>query len=404
MLFEDEVAKQEPKPEPKRTPGTHRLQPFTAEVEAPAAPAAPSSPSGSTSIQSLAQAYSNPASMVPAGGSAADALGRGYALMYGMTPEETDAAAEPVTAKAEPETKTYAARETKKLSWDDYLDLDRRERAAVDFNTLLVQARQKDLKHQDDYEQSPMQDQIYDKAVTRMFGDDGGSATFAPETVALLNDIGFKQTDAKRFDDLDDFLGLSSALTAKDFEHIGQLHPDTAHIGVETPENTMDLSLGGLVAPPPVPNDTNAQAATTVAAGTDTIRASLTRGNQVLENFRRVAAGDRNESIGFYGGTPNKLASPDIRLGQKDDQYFEMAFGALANAGNDPSVLEAIKADLGTGDRYRRFLAYADTKSRYSMDHGVTLGPDQQITYRTPEQFRQLLGLEKGGETSADRG
>jgi hypothetical protein len=294
------------------------------------------------------------------------------------------------TRQQEQEAKSYRARTAKKMSWDDYLGLTDQARAAVDFNTMLVQARQKDLRS--DYEPTDTQREIYDKAVERMFGDEGVSETYAPETVALLNGIDFKQTDAKRFDDLDDFLGLSAALTAKDLERIGNPGP------VETITNALGGEhLGGMLTIG-TPNDTNAQVASGLATGTADLREALTRGNQVLENWKQVSAGTRNDMVGLYGGTLNKLAAPDIRVGENAD-YFQTAYDALADATNDPGVLELIKKDLND-KAYKRFLAYADTKSQYSADRGVGLGGDPAIQYRTPDEFRRLLGL-NGGEPSA---
>lgn len=398
MLLEDVHKPPEEKPEgPKRQPIGHKLQAFTAE-EPVSTPSSSTQPDTSSQpLQRLGEAYTHPTVPIPgwdqyfqAGGPAAAGV------------KQPDDEPEPQTKEV-----TYDARRTKKMDWDDYLDLNRREKAAVDFNTLLVRAREKDLRNQDEYDPLDTQRTAYNNVVDRLFGEDGGSTTFAPETVALLNDVGFKPSDSKRFDDLDDFLGLDAALTPKDFGSIGKLHADSMLTGKDETlgtEGPMDLTLGGLAAPPTLPAHTTDEAMTLLAGGTNDLVASVTRGKQVLENWKRVGAGALNDSIGFYGGIANKLASPDIRLGQKDDDYFELAFGALANAGNDPGVLEAIKTDLGDGERYRRFLAYADTKSKYSMDHSVGLGPaGNGVTYRSPEEFRQLLGLE-GGEPGAAAG
>lgn len=389
-----------PKPSRKPAPGVTRLQQYVAEPSEVDEPVA-ESPSiySSSTVERLAAAYGQGEPLPLDPNSHAGALARGYGMMasqYQGTPVAEEPEAIKVdTADQEAEAKTYRARKSKEMSWDDYLGLSDRARAAVDFNTMLVQARQKDLRS--DYEPNDAQREVYDKAVERMFGEEGVSETFAPETLALLNDVGFKETDAKRFDDLDDFLGLSAALTAKDIEKLGNLNPSPI---VGKGSNQMDLSLGGLVEVEQ-PTETNRDVATMLAAGTADIEEALTRGNQVLENWKLVSAGTRNETLSFYGGTPNKLASPDIRLGE-NDEYFQLAFNTLADATNGPEVMELIRKDLGERD-FGRFVAYADTKSQYSLDQQVGLGGDPAVQYRSPDEFRKILGLGGGGESDGSR-
>lgn len=390
-----------PAPKRKPAPGTTRLQQYVAEPSD--VPDAVPSPSTSAAItaESLAAAYGGNPYIAP--NSQADALGQGYALMRGETPVTEEKPEAITTQEQEQEAKTYRARTAKAMSWDDYLGLSDRARAAVDFNTMLVQARQKDLRS--DYEPTDAQRETYDNAVKRMFGAEGVSETFAPETVALLNDIHFEETEAKRFDDLDDFLGLSAALTAKDLDRIGKIKTPSPVIAAGTGA-AMDPSLGGLAPVPTEAAATNREAATMLAAGTDRLQDALTRGNQVLENWKRVAMGVRNESVGFFGGTANKVASPDIRLGE-NDEYFQLAFDTLADAANGPEVLGLIQKDLGDKD-FKRFLAFADTKSAYSKQLGLGLGGDPSVQYRSPDEFRQVLGLggasKEGEGNGADRG
>jgi hypothetical protein len=388
-------AARERKPAPA---GTTRLQQFVAEPSDVPEPVAPTPTDGTalsagTAAAALAASYGAGGTPPVPENSTAWALGEGYAIARGEEPTATREAVQ-TPAKQEEEARTYRARVAKEMSWDDYLGLTDRARAAVDFNTMLVQARQKDLRS--DYEPTDQQREVYDRTVGRMFGKEGVSETFAPETVAMLNDINFEATDQRRFDDLDDFLGLSAALTAKDIDKIGKLKPPDPVIGGGTGA-AMDQSLGGLVQAD-VPNETLSQVATTLAAGTAQMQQAMTRGNQVLENWKQVAAGARNESVGFYGGIANKVAAPDIRVGGSNDSYFAMAYDTLADASNGPEVVELIRKDLGDKD-FKKFLAYADTKTQYSLDQSVGLGSDPAVQYRSPDEFRQVLGLKGSGET-----
>lgn len=320
---------------------------------------------------------------------------------------------EPVERKAlqiddvESKSKTYRARKAKEMSWDDYLGLSDRARAAVDFNTMIIQAREKDLST--DYDTTdPAQEErrkTYDKAVERMFGEDGGSITFAPETVALLNDIGFERTDAKRFDDLDDFLGLKSALTVRDLDKLGSIKIDPVVEGVETVSSAARQVAGTVEI-----GSSGSDAMTALAAGTDSLRESLTRGNQLLQNWQDVAAAARNESLGFLGGTPNEIVDPAITLSPaarslmyEDRTYFDHAFQTLSNAPEEDKgeVLKLIRGDLKPKGLFEEFVRYIDTKSAFGQDSRVVPGGDMTIRDRTPKEFRELLGLKTKGEDDA---
>ena len=303
--------------------------------------------------------------------------------------------------------KTYRARKQERLSWDEYLQLSDRERAAVDFNTMLVQAREKDLDNQAEYSPTSAQRATYDKAVERMFGKEGASASFAPETVALLNEIGFEQTDAKRFDDLDDFLGLKAAISERQLDKIGKLNPGDGVIAEGT-SSAMDQSLGGLV-PVELPTETNQQVATSLAAGTDQLRESITRGNMLLQNWRGTTATLRNESLGYYGGLANenrfanfKLSDQANKLMEGDARYFDFAFDTLANPASDGTqVLSLIQKDLKEKGLLKEFMQYADSRAKYAEQAGAPLGAGNQ-EYRSAEEFRSILS--GGGEPSGAGG
>lgn len=309
----------------------------------------------------------------------------------------------------ETESKTYRARKAKEMSWDDYLGLTDRARAAVDFNTMLVQARQKDLNTDYDTTDAAQVEKrkVYDKAVERMFGEDGGSVTFAPETVAMLTDVGFERSDAKRFDDLDDFLGLKSALTARDLDKLGSLQVNPLAEGAKSV-----TGLANEVAGTVEQGVSGRSAMTTLASGTDALRESLTRGDQVLQNWRAVSSGARNETLGFFGGELNEGVEPKIQLSRTaasmmngDETYFDYAFKTLSGAPEEDKdrIMGLITADLKPKGLLSEFVKYIDTKSQYATDSRVVPGGDPSVRDRTPKQFRELLGLNKDGDDNGSR-
>jgi hypothetical protein len=100
------------------------------------------------------------------------------------------------------------------LSWEEYDKLSGDQRAAVDFNTLLVQAREIDLKTDPKWYSDADKAQ-YAKDVEAIFGPMGGSDTLGVKTVELLKKIDFKAVGQ----DLDEFLSLERAVSAKELKN-----------------------------------------------------------------------------------------------------------------------------------------------------------------------------------------
>ena len=96
------------------------------------------------------------------------------------------------------------------LTWEAYNKLSDSQRKAVDFNTMFLQAREKDLTDTDADEQ----DDAYNLKVEGIFGKGGGSDTYAPNTVDLLEKMGFQA----KGQDLDEFLSLDRLISADELE------------------------------------------------------------------------------------------------------------------------------------------------------------------------------------------
>jgi hypothetical protein len=93
------------------------------------------------------------------------------------------------------------------LSWDEYNKLSDSQRGAIDWNTLLVEAREKDLNFLRTSTDKVIQQQGTD--VASIFGEGGNSDTLAINTVNLLKKINFTAVGQ----DLDEFLSLDRAFT-----------------------------------------------------------------------------------------------------------------------------------------------------------------------------------------------
>ena len=102
--------------------------------------------------------------------------------------------------------------ESAALTWEAYEALSNDQKAAIDFNTLLVDARQKDLKKPTKLTGNDLTD--YTKKVTELFGEGRGADVVATNTVGLLDQLDMDVVGQ----DLDEYLSLERAI---DTEEIG---------------------------------------------------------------------------------------------------------------------------------------------------------------------------------------
>lgn len=266
-----------------------------------------------------------------------------------------------------------------RMSWEEYNALSDKQRAAVDFNTMLVSAVRKDRKNQDDYDPSKEQQHIYDLSVEKMFGDDRGSDMYAPETLSVLKQIKYTDSNA----DLDDFLGLRAAITAKDLKHIGT---STAP-GAVSQSGAGDVQIDRM------------NLSQELADRTQKLEQSLTKGRQLLQSMNATAAVERNFDLRGLGGLPNE-APPSLGFGQGEvDVYFQQAFDALANKANTKDageIIDVVQSELSP-DEFQAFQTFSDTRSGNAARYGDQLGTDPKVTYRSPQEFRDLF-VDNGGQ------
>ena len=291
--------------------------------------------------------------------------------------------------------------DVERMTQEKYDALDPQQRAAVDFNTMLVQATRKDLKHQDDYESATDQQRAtYDAALEKMFGDTArDSETYAPETVALLRQIGYSDDTS----DLDDFLNLNAAITAKDLKGVGPKD--------DNPISFLDpMAMLGTDPASTDPAQVRADAAQSLSYNTQLLEQKLAEGSQLLQSITATAAVDRNdmvsnEMIGM-GGIAN---TPHARLGYGPSNltpdgepadlntFFQQAYTQLTQKKGGLTLDEVqSKMDaLPDQGAFEAFMDYANTRSGNAARFGQSLGDAPGVKYRTPEQFRQLLGLDE---------
>lgn len=291
-----------------------------------------------------------------------------------------------------------AKRRAYRLTLDQYEALNPAQKARVDFNTMLIQAREKDLNT--DYNPSPEQKKSYNTLVTEMLGEDNGSTTYAPETVKLLEQIGFKHDKA----DLDDILNMRYAFGEKMIDKMAAPRRPTRG---ERAIDKMPSVLQG-VAEIRVSAGAGRSIRETLAAGAVELQKSLAEKNQLYQNLEtsmRASRAPEIKEIGGRTGKPvrlqpgydNKAAAQAFTI----DEYFRKALEGLAQVGAHEKLgvteeewrdmaLQEIATKL-TDEEIDAFYRYADDVSSNAVRFGRPLGNVPGVEYRKPEEFRALL-------------
>lgn len=274
------------------------------------------------------------------------------------------------------------ARSTKAMTFEEYNALGDRQRAAVDYNTQIADAVSRDLENQDKYKDvSVGARENYDTRLKEMFGEDGGSDLYAPETLAVLSQL--KLDD--KLADMDDFLGLKVAITEDD---LGMLTDDAGNIGRSAIESPRDDGRYDMI--------------NRVVDRSQNLQDALGRGNKLLEDFNTSALMARETELGDFGA---KFIGPSTRApgwgasstadGESTlDGTFQSAFDLLAAKNSTVSadeVLADIRANF-TPEQQEAFFSYAKTRGNNAKTYGKELGQTAQVDYKKPDEFLELFG------------
>ena len=232
--------------------------------------------------------------------------------------------------------KTKAEAQKGVLTWKQYDKLDDDQKAAVDFNTRLVQARQKDLKAGTRTETpaySEAQLNQYNADVEEIFGKEGGSDTIAINTVELLKSINFKAVGQ----DLDEYLSLERAIDADELKNFTLTDtPVTQGIQLST---TPEQSYYGNIDQLRTPENLAAVDSSAVRLNVEAIEAAMTDAERTFWSV----------DTALNPITPTKENIKDIPFG----------FGGLIRDKDTPDYQEVVLPDgrkvsqrLWTDDRF----------------------------------------------------
>lgn len=308
-----------------------------------------------------------------------------------------------------------AKRRSYRLTWGQYEALTPAQKAGVDFNTMLIQAREKDLNT--DYNPSPEQKESYDALVTEILGEGNGSTIHAPETVKLLKQMGFKHDKA----DLDDILNMRYAFGEKMIDKMADLD-DVSNIHYSFNDKVIDrvpsrfrpvaeayVSSGRPGAEAYVSSGRSIREA--LATGAVELQKKLAEKNRLYQNLETSMRASRAPGIREIGGRPGKPVRLQLGFDNKAaaqkytiDEYFRKALEGLAQVGAHEKLgvteeqwrdaaLQEIASKL-TDEEIDAFYRYADDISRNAERLGRPLGNVPGVEYRKPEEFRALLKLD----------
>lgn len=256
--------------------------------------------------------------------------------------------------------------QTRKLSWDEYHALTPRQRAAVDLNTAFVQARESDRA----LGAKAVREKGYDEAVTSLFGEGGGSNTYAPSTVALLQSLDLGDTTQG---DLDNYLDRSALVTESDLKYLADDFDTTPYLrsaDSERPQRNVrvwnSIRLGD--------------------RATESLSHVLARGQNLLDAARGGAVLTVAERLGT--ATPqadamnqlfDTLARRDAFSEIQDSEFWEQ----IDYLQQTFPELDPQKIFDHFGRRLNQF-----EMSKGSKDSNGSIGRDPGIDYITPEEFR----------------
>lgn len=284
---------------------------------------------------------------------------------------------------------TPGVSDTERMTQQDYDALSPRQRAAVDFNGMLVRAVKKDLRNQENYQTNLTDTQraTYDKTVDRMFGKDRGSDVFAPETLKVLDQIKFNDTTA----DLDDFLGLNAAITEEDIAKIGSDQLDYTRMGQLAQKDSEATNRGHLVSG--------------LADLTQKLRDNLPKSGSLDRAFQAAAAVDRNRDLELVGGLANPIKpramygegegtfNPETGAAQDLPAFFQRSFSMLTdeNSGHNPKDILKEVQNVLTPEELLQFAQYAQERGASTFADRVKI----ETTPKTPEEWLALIGKGK---------
>lgn len=259
---------------------------------------------------------------------------------------------------------TNSLTSVRELTWDEYDALSPRARAAVDANTALLGAVRADT--QAALKTADQSDDSYTSGIEALFGKEGGSDTYAPNTLKALQDLGLSNTETG---DIDQYLNGGALLR---YDELESLNPTPIPV-----ENGMNVA--GDMSP--------------------RIQNALALGDKALASMASKLQSGENPLSGLTYDDPavseleqlfDSLAlRENQRLFQEDPAKAGEVIGLFLQA--NPSI------DQNTFARYFEDRINRYDYSRAAGDQAASLGNGAPELYIDPSGLRSLI-YQKGGQ------
>lgn len=355
-----------------------------------------------------------------------------------MPPKEVAALDEAKDRKPE-ERKPDRKNKAKEMTEEDYLGLNDLARAGVDFNTMLVLARREDRAQrragggQDLVEKQmlgqtgvatsvpmpggmprvqqagstrliseelpdgygDMFEKVFGSAPTRLRTVDGQQLDpdakmpkVSPDVLSVLNQVGYESNNP---DDMRDFLKLDKGISLKDIDKF--LNDDDNDIVGQDP--SPQRRHGGPA------KSSRELLVEDLARKTMGLQEALEKGDQMIADFAYSARAAREPERTFLGAEPRPVVKlPTENLTKQGEKMFEETLQYLLQQ-PDRATAQAELSSFGAylqqqGGDPQAFIDYAAAKLS-NADSGIPLGNEPGVKYRSPDEYRQLLGLTKEG-------
>lgn len=325
----------------------------------------------------------------------------------------------------------------RQMTREEYLGLPAEVRAAVDFNTMLVEARAADRAQRKAGALPKVESKVnlgtvtmpnglplqatpattterlpegYGDVFESVFGVNPSRVSsmglgenaipleteklppIRPEVLSVLKQIGYKSDNP---DDMRAFLKLDNGISQTDI--------DNYLMDGDNGDKGSDSAMAGLLGAP-VKSEREVFVEK-IAGLTADLQEKLTKGDKMIADFQTSALKAREPDRLFLGANVQKTELPEGFGDRKVDQMFKETFEYLLQQPDRESLqnqLANFNSFLGSqGLNPDSFLDFAQTRLAQA-DNGAPLGAgikldtkDEKFTYRTPEEYRTLFGLTK---------
>jgi len=277
------------------------------------------------------------------------------------------------------------------LTMEAYKALTPDQKKAVDFNTAFLQAREKDLSLTDETGKTG----DYDKSVENLFGKGGEGDKYAPNTVKLLEDIGYKA----KGQDLDEYLSLDRVVSMDELASFKAPEGEFKQAALK-PRSVVGVT--DFLDTRSTANQLLADAALVQQAGAFIDEALKNpaawdlRSATALKTFGELPKGMDapfgyapfdSEGISTY--RQNAEGGYDTEGDMYKDAFFKNSYDQLSNPEQDISGLWTGVKEHGLEENdIQDMFNYFDIRSKRDLEVGVV-----DPALRSPDAMRSLLGL-----------